>query len=129
MRFFPLFSRKNRKGVPLYAVLFQGAVSLALLLTSTFDQVLTYLGFTLNLFTVLAVFGVFIHRRRFPRASRPYRTWGYPWVPLVFLAFMGWCEVYLLVLRPVQALAGLGTVLIGLPVYAATAAWNRKHPA
>jgi len=127
MRFFPLFSKKNRKGVPLHAVLFQGSVSLLLLLTSTFEQVLTYLGFTLNLFTLLAVLGVFIHRRRFPHTVRPYRTWGYPWVPLVFIAFMGWCEIYLLLLRPAQALAGLATVLIGLPVYAIAPAWNRKH--
>ncbi|HEX9934134.1 MAG TPA: amino acid permease, partial [bacterium] len=114
---FRFFTSKTRRGLPAVAIVFQSLISLLLILTSTFDAVLIYIGFTLNLFTMLTVFGVFIHRRRYPQASRPYRTWGYPAIPLVFLAFMSWMQVYLVIERPVQALAGLGTALFGLAGY------------
>jgi basic amino acid/polyamine antiporter, APA family len=117
MRLFRLFSAKTRAGVPAAAVLFQSAISLILIVTSTFDTVLTYVGFTLNLFTLLAVLGVFVHRRRYPDAVRPYRTWGYPVVPLVFIAFMCWMQTYLLIERPVQAFAGLATAASGLILF------------
>ena len=117
MRLFRFFTSKTRRGLPAVAIVFQSLISLLLILTSTFDAVLIYIGFTLNLFTMLTVFGVFIHRRRYPQASRPYRTWGYPAIPLVFLAFMSWMQVYLVIERPVQALAGLGTALFGLAGY------------
>ena len=117
MALFRFFARRNGKGTPMNAIVFQSAISLALILTSTFEKVLTYVGFTLNLFTSLAVFGIFIHRRKFRSMERPYKTWGYPVVPLVFISLMAWTQVYLLIQRPVQSLAGLGTVFLGLIFY------------
>jgi APA family basic amino acid/polyamine antiporter len=114
---FRFFSKKSKQGIPLFAIVFQSLISFVLILTSTFEKVLTYVGFTLNLFTFLAVFGVFIHRKKFKNVERPYKTWGYPAVPMVFIVLMLWIQIYLLIQRPVQSLAGLATVLAGLIFY------------
>jgi APA family basic amino acid/polyamine antiporter len=108
---------RNGGGAPYLAILFQLILVLAMLATSSFEKILTYLGFTLALCTVLTVFGVFVLRVRSPQAPRPYRTWGYPVTPLVFLAINGWMLVYLLLHQPFQSLAGLGTILAGVPLY------------
>jgi APA family basic amino acid/polyamine antiporter len=124
---FRFFSRKNSRNVPLHAVIFQSMISFVLILTSTFEKVLTYIGFTLNLFTFLAVLGVFIHRGKFKNVERPYKTWGYPFVPVVFIVLMLWTQAYLLVQRPVQSFAGLATVLLGLVFYRINGAINNSH--
>jgi APA family basic amino acid/polyamine antiporter len=92
-------------------------VSLVLILTSSFEMVLIYVGFALNLCTFLSVLGVFVSRRRFVDLPRPYKTWGYPVVPIIFLVIMGWNLVYLLVERPIASLAGVLTMILGLVFY------------
>jgi basic amino acid/polyamine antiporter, APA family len=111
------FSRRTRRSVPLTAMLFQSVVSLVLILTSSFQTVLVYVGFALNLCTFLAVLGVFVSRKRYIDLPRPYKTWGYPVVPIVFLVIMGWNLVYLLLEQPMASLAGLLTMLFGLVFY------------
>ena len=116
----PMFGRMaftTASGAPVGAILLQLAIVLALLFTSTFESVLTYLGFTLALSTFLTVAGVFVLRWRRPEMPRPYRTWGYPVTPLVFLAITGWMIAYILVQKPFESLAGLGTLLLGLLLY------------
>jgi APA family basic amino acid/polyamine antiporter len=127
MALFRFLSRRSGRGTPLNAVVLQSTISLILILTSTFEKVLTYVGFTLNLFTLLAVLGVFIHRRRFKDAERPYKTWGYPVVPVVFIILILWTQVYLLVQRPVQSLAGMATVVSGLVFYGLNAVIEKSQ--
>jgi len=116
-RLLHFFSYRTTRGVPLAAMLFQTIISLILIFTASFETVLIYVGFTLNLCTFLAVFGVFICRKRYPAMPRPYKTWGYPVVPLIFLLIMGWNLVYLLVERPLASTAGLAVMLLGLGFY------------
>ena len=111
------FSFRTRRSVPLTAMLLQSMVSLVLILTSSFETVLIYVGFALNLCTFLSVLGVFVSRRRFIDLPRPYKTWGYPVVPIIFLVIMGWNLVYLLVERPIASLAGVLTMILGLVFY------------
>ena len=80
---------KSARGIPTYAVIVQSAITLGFIYTATFQQVLLYAGFTLNLITALTVTGIFVLRRREPRIERPYRTWGYPWPPIIFLVLSG----------------------------------------
>jgi APA family basic amino acid/polyamine antiporter len=127
MRLFRFFSQKSGKVIPVYAILFQSAISLILILSSTFERVLMYVGFTLNLFTLLTVFGVFIHRRRYPDAVRPYKTWGYPIVPVVFIVFICWMQVFLLLKRPGPAFCGLATALSGLVCYFIDSAMKKSR--
>jgi len=117
IRLFRVFARKSSTGVPLYALWFQYLICLLLIITSSFERVLTYAGFTLALFTFLAVMGLFVHRYRYPAVERPYKTPGYPFVPLLFLALVLWTLVYLIRERPQASLMGLCTLVAGVVVY------------
>jgi basic amino acid/polyamine antiporter, APA family len=110
-------TRRNRNGVPVYALMFQYAVVIILVLTSKFEQIITYIGFVLSLSTFLTVLGVFVLRWRDPGLPRPYKTWGYPVTPLLFLAVTGWMLFFVLKDKPLESLAGLATVLAGLVFY------------
>ena len=112
-----LAHRQPDSGVPLRALLLQTALALAFVLSGSFRAVLVYAGFILNLFTFMTVAGVLVLRRRWPDLPRPYRTWGYPVTPLLFLALSGWTLWFLLLNQPLESLAGLGTLLLGLPLY------------
>lgn len=115
--FFKGLAKKNASGIPYYAILLQLSIVLVLVLTSTFETVITYLGFTLTLSSFLTVLGVFVHRMRFPDVPRPYKTWGYPVTPLIFLAISLWMLSYIFLDKPVESMAGLATIALGLPVY------------
>jgi APA family basic amino acid/polyamine antiporter len=115
--FFKLLATTNAKGIPYNAILAQLAIVLVLVITSTFESIITYLGFTLTLSSFLTVLGVFVHRFRYPDFPRPYKTWGYPVTPLIFLAISLWMLVFIFKDKPVESLAGLATILLGLPVY------------
>lgn len=97
-------------GAPGRAVLLQGAIALAFVLTNSFDGILTYAGFTLTIFALLAVVGVIVLRRREPDLPRPYRTWGYPWTPLFFAGFSIWTVMIVVRDRPMEAIGGVVTL-------------------
>jgi APA family basic amino acid/polyamine antiporter len=107
----------NDRGVPVNSVLFQMALALAFIYTSTFEQVLIYAGFTLTLSMMLTVAGVFVLRWRMPEVDRPYTTWGYPATPLFFLALNAWVLVYVFIDRPFESLVGLGVIGAGALLY------------
>jgi APA family basic amino acid/polyamine antiporter len=111
------FSIVNAAGIPIYATLAQTAVVILMLATGTFDQVINYVQFTITLCSALAVLGVFVLRRREPDLPRPVRAWGYPFTPIIFLAVNGWMMWHVLIKRPLESLAGLGTLLAGLVVF------------
>ncbi|MBC6992254.1 APC family permease [Hymenobacter sp. BT491] len=108
---------RSSRGIPLRAMLLQTALTLIFILTSTFEQVLLYAGFVLSLFTFLTVLGLFVLRIRHPNLPRPYRTWGYPVTPLLFLALSGWTLIFILRDKPTESLYGLATVMVGLVIY------------
>ena len=122
-----LARKQPATGIPLRALGAQLLLTLAFLLTASFEQVLVYAGFVLNLFTFLTVAGVFVLRIRRPDLARPYRAWGYPFTPLIFLLLSGWTLTFLLREKPAESLTGLATLLIGLPVYALLT--RRRRPA
>ncbi|MBC7883726.1 MAG: amino acid permease, partial [Anaerolineae bacterium] len=113
-------STENKQGIPKNAILIQSALVIAMLWTATFDALITYLSFTLTLSAFLTVLGVFVSRLRFPELPRPYKTWGYPLTPIIFLIISGWMLVFTLLGKPTESLAGLGTILLGLGIYALT---------
>jgi APA family basic amino acid/polyamine antiporter len=119
LRVMSWLARKNSRGVPVRATLVQFAIVNVLLLTATFATVVNYVQFALTLCTALTVFGVFVLRWRQPDLPRPYRVWGYPITPLIFLAIEGWM-IWNLLTNPSTrgpSLLGLGTALLGLVVY------------
>jgi APA family basic amino acid/polyamine antiporter len=111
------FARKNKKGIPVIAIALQSVIALVLIFTSTFSAVLTYLGFTLTLFTTLTVLGLFVLRIRKPDLPRPFKAWGYPVTPIIFLALNLWIIFFALKNKPTESLLGLSTVVIGLIIF------------
>ena len=99
------------------ALWIQAAIACALLLSATFEALLTYVGFMLTMFAALTVGGVFVARKRNPLIKPTYSTWGYPYTPIVFLVFSGWILVYAALERPFVALAALGILVAGGIVY------------
>lgn len=122
-------ARCSRRGLPVRATLLQSLLTVLFVVSGTFEQVLLYAGFVLNLFTFLTVLGLFVLRFRQPELPRPYRTWGYPFTPLLFLALSSWTLVFLLRDKPTESLLGLGTVLAGLLVYGLVTALGSRRPA
>jgi APA family basic amino acid/polyamine antiporter len=114
---FRWMGKSNPKDIPAIAIITQGVFSIFYILTSTFEQVIVFIGFTLNLFTFLAVLGVMIVRKKYPERPRPYKTLGYPVVPALFLLINIWILVYGLIFRPKESLAGLSITAVGLIVY------------
>ena len=114
-----ILARRTRHGGPAVAVALQAATAEAMIMTSSFGALLRYIGFTLSLTAGLAVFGVLVLRRREPGLPRPYRTWGYPVTPLLFVALSAWMVVHALVQNPASSWAGLATVIAGVALHAA----------
>ncbi len=110
----------NEDGIPMWAIYFQSAIAIIFIITSSFDSILVFAGFTLALNTFFAVLGVFILRWREPTLARPYKTFGYPFTPLIFLGLTGWTLIYVLVQRPVEGLFGLGLIAVGSIFYLVT---------
>ena len=90
---------------------------------------LIYAGFTLTLVTSLTVAGVFVLRWRMPEIDRPYKTWGYPVTPLLFLALNVWILIYVFIDKPTESLVGLGIVSVGGVVYWISRYFNVTEPA
>lgn len=111
------FAGRNDHGTPVRATLVQFGLVNLFLLTARFEQVLTCATFVLQLCSFLTVLGVFVLRHRRPELARPYRTWGYPVTPLVFLAVTAWMLWHILCSKPVESLVGLGTAVVGLILY------------
>ncbi|MBL7111483.1 MAG: amino acid permease [Bacteroidales bacterium] len=101
------FSKLTGRDIPVRAILIQGIISVVYILTSTFEQVITLIGFTLNLFTLLAVTGLIINRRRNPGLSPPFKMKLYPVLPFIFILINLWILVYGLIYRPVESSAGI----------------------
>ncbi len=122
-----VFSRTARNGVPVNAMLFQLLVVTVLLLTQSFEAVLDFIQFSLTFCSFLAVLGVIVLRYRQPNLPRPYRAWGFPITPLLFLAVTGFVLAHVLVERPLQSIASLFTMLAGLLIYALSVRLSKRN--
>jgi APA family basic amino acid/polyamine antiporter len=113
-----MFAQRSANGAPALAILFQLSVTTLLLMTGSFEAVLDFIQFSLIFCSFLAVAGVIVLRVRRPDLERPYRLWGYPLTPLIFLAVTAFMMYYLLQERPLQSLASIGVMLLGVGVFA-----------
>ncbi len=115
--FFQAVGRLNKQGVPAAGLLLQGAWSVLLVFSGTYNDLLDYVIFAALLFYVLTVIGLFVLRRKQPNAERPYRVVGYPVVPALYVLLCTLIMLDLLIVKPVFAWPGLVIVLSGIPVY------------
>src|SRR5437762_3060205 len=123
--FRPLARLSGRTRVPVNALILQCVWSCVLALSGSFDTLTDYVIFAAWIFYALNTASVFIFRRRMPHADRPYRTLGYPALPILFLLAAGWLIFNTLMATPKQAPIGLGIIALGLPIYFY---WARKNP-
>ena len=123
------FAGKSHHGTPVRATLVQFGLVNLFVLTSSFEQVGTCAMFVLQLCSFLTVIGVFVLRHKRPDLPRPYRTWGYPVTPLIFLAVSAWMLWNILLSRPVESLIGLATAGLGLILYLLSAKKPASSPA
>ena len=110
-------ARISANGVPAVAILVIGVWSVFLSVTGTFDILTDIYIFVLWVFFGLSGGAVLVLRYRWPDAERPYRVWGYPYVPVLFLLVTIYLLINTLLATPSRALAGIGLIIIGLPVY------------
>lgn len=106
-----------RYAVPTTSILVQGVWSSLLALSGTYDQLATYVVFASFLFYGLSAVGVMVLRRREPNLPRPYRSWGYPFTPLVFTGFAAFLIINTTIEQPVDTLIGIGLLAVGLVFY------------
>ncbi|MCB1648657.1 MAG: amino acid permease [Pseudomonadales bacterium] len=131
-RLFRLLAEKNSGGVPRTAIYTQGGLAIAFIITSTFDSVLVFSGFTLGLSSLFTVLGVFVLRWREGMgedAASSYRTWAYPLPPVLYSAIMLWTLLFITVNRPQEAAVAGVVIVLGLGCYAITERLSSRREA
>lgn len=123
-----VFARKSRQGAPAYAILFQLAVATLMLFTRSFEAVLDFIQFALLFCSFFTVLGVIKLRIMRPNLRRPYRAWGYPVTPVIFLLVTLFMMYYLVVDRPLQSFFGALTMVSGFLIYVLFRKPNEASP-
>lgn len=112
--FFPLFGKvHSARNTPANAIGLQAAIAIIMIITAAYDKLLIYIGFTLSLFSMLAVAGLMYLRWKIPDAKITYRTWGYPITPLAFIIGNLWIVYFSIKSRPVPSMFGVATIAVG----------------
>lgn len=117
--------KDNTNGIPVRAILFQATISISLILSGSFEQVLLYSGFLLQLCSMLAVIGVFVLRRN--KVSNGYKSPFYPWPQIIYLAVSTWIVVFMVVDKPQESLWGLLNLGIGALTFFVGKYWKNKQ--
>jgi APA family basic amino acid/polyamine antiporter len=115
--FFPAIGKLNHANVPSNSLLWQGVWASALVLSGTFDQLTDMIIFAVFIFYGATSLGVFVLRRKMPDAYRPYKVWGYPVVPALFVVFCLVLFFNTIATRPREAAIGMTLILSGIPVF------------
>jgi APA family basic amino acid/polyamine antiporter len=115
--FFSGIAKINNRNVPSNSLLWQGIWSSVLVLSGTFDQLTDMIIFAVFIFYGATTLGVFILRRRMPNVHRPYKVWGYPVVPAIFILFCIGLFFNTIITRPREAAIGMILIFSGIPVY------------
>jgi APA family basic amino acid/polyamine antiporter len=124
--FFSKTAKLNAKGVPAIALWIQAIWSMFLCLTGSYSQLLDYVIFAALLFYILVIFSVFIFRKKHPEWERPYKAFGFPVFPVIYIAACLLIIVILLIYKPLFTWPGLGIVLSGVPVFYLWRRFKRK---
>jgi APA family basic amino acid/polyamine antiporter len=125
--FLPAAARLNAKGVPAVALWMQCIWASVLCLSGKYGQLLDYIVFVVLIFYILTIGGIFVLRRRRPDLPRPYKAFGYPVVPVLYMATAAFICIVLLKVKPDTTLPGLFIVLLGIPVFFVVKARGAKR--
>lgn len=125
-KMFSFLGKKNTAGLPMRAILLQSAIAIALILTSTFEALMTFAGAMLALNSAFAILGVIILRFKNPELKRSYKVPLFPIVPLIYLTITGFFLYFVIMDRPKSALIGLGVIIAGFILYAISRAYEKS---
>lgn len=115
--FFKKVGEINKFGVPGFAIVIQGIWSVLLCLSGTYSDLLDYVIFAVLIFFTLTILAIFILRIKKPDIPRPYKAFGYPVIPAIYILTTTVIMIILLIYKPDYTFPGLIIVLIGIPVY------------
>jgi APA family basic amino acid/polyamine antiporter len=115
----------TRHHAPVFALAIQGAWAMVLTLSGSYSDLLDYVIFAVLVFYILSIAGIFVLRRTRPDLERPYKAFGYPILPAIYIVAAGTIEILLLAYKPNYTWPGLIIVLLGVPVYFI---WKPKSP-
>ncbi len=124
--FFKSAGKLNKKAVPGWALWAQGIVASVLCLSGGYNDLLDMIAFVVVIFYVATIIGIFILRKTRPDAERPYRAFGYPVIPAIYILMGTVFCVFLITFKPAYTVWGLGIVLAGIPVYYLTIAGKHR---
>ncbi len=122
--FFKKVGLLNNHGVPAYALVIQCVWASLLCLSGTYSNLLDYVIFSVLIFYVMTIIGIFILRKKRPDAERPYKAFGYPFIPIFYIITAVLIMIILLIYKPYYTWPGLIIVLLGIPVYFI---WNKSR--
>lgn len=108
---------KNKMEVPFVSILVQIILAIIYILTSSFESLIVYVGFVITLFTFFTVLGLFFYKKEDDIMINKFKSFGYPILPLLFLAFNLWILIYGLLYKPLESLVGLGMCFLGFIIY------------
>jgi len=115
--FFKQAGKLNKNSVPAWALWIQCAMASALCLSGRYGDLLDMVSFVVVLFYILTITGIFILRKKYPNADRPYKAFGYPVLPLIYIFLaISFCTL-LVIYKPAFVKWGLGITLLGIPLY------------
>ena len=112
--FEPLKHVRKPHGTPVFSILLQAGIAVVMVLTTSFDKLLLYIGFTLALAAMLTVIGMMVLRRKGFHLKSPYKTFGYPVTPILFILFNLWIILFCIKENPVVFFYGAGTIAAGI---------------
>jgi APA family basic amino acid/polyamine antiporter len=115
--FFKKIAEINKRGVPGFATILQGVWAILLCLSGTYSDLLDYVIFAVLIFFCLTILAIFILRVKKPDIPRPYKAFGYPVIPAIYILITIIIMVILLIYKPNYTFPGLSIVLLGIPVY------------
>jgi basic amino acid/polyamine antiporter, APA family len=115
--FFPSVAKLNKTQVPGNSLIYQCIWACILVLSGSFDQLTDMVIFAIFIYYGSTAFGVFVLRKKLPNEQRPYKVWGYPIVPALFIIFCLFLSFNTIITRPREAMLGIILMLTGLPMY------------
>ncbi len=115
--FFKKIGTVNKNSVPGVALVVQAVWASLLCLSGTYGDLLDYVIFAVLIFYILTIAGIFLLRKKRPDAERPYKAWGYPVVPALYILAASAISIDLLIFKPMYSWPGMIIVLLGIPVY------------
>jgi APA family basic amino acid/polyamine antiporter len=121
--FFSQVAKLNRKNVPSTGLVIQGIWASLLCLSGTYSNLLDYVVFAVLIFYILTIAGIFVLRKKQPDTPRPYKAFGYPVIPAIYILLAAFIMVIMLIYKPDYTWPGLIIVILGIPVYYL---WKRK---